>query len=299
MASPSWEDVEQHPKYQTFDEPTKLKVRGDFFDANIATHEKYKSFDEPKRKKVRNDWMDSLPKPETKTNVLGAVADVGVGVLRSVVDTPGVIAGAIDDPYTKGGRLEPLIDWTSERQKEYGRADAPGAEEIAIPFTNITRQELRQGTASIPHTAITMGAGAVPAIGGAIATGLSASPAAPMTAPVAAGLFGASVLASGATAYKLDKNAFVREYRDHLERQEGREISDAEFKDYRSDEVADLLHEHGLAEAGWKGWELLLSWEFWVELKAGNWPVKHSRDYCLLVPLNLPLKLPHNILRET
>jgi hypothetical protein len=59
--------------------------------------------------------------------------------------------------------------------------------------------------------------------------------------------------AAGAMAYKMDKNAFVREYRSFLEQQQGKPISDEEFAQYKSGQVADMLSEHGYHEAGWEG----------------------------------------------
>ena len=198
------------------------------------------------------EGLEKLGKENTKTKPFAAFGDIVGGVFtRAVPDTVASVATVVDDPYKSDGMLDKFIDNNKQAQQEY--VNGPGADDIAIPFTHITRREIREGITSLGFSAATWIAAR---LGGTAAGGVAGTLSGVPLAGTATGMvlgFVGGAAAAGAMGYKLDKNSFIREYRAFLDNQRGQPLTDEEFAQYRSGKVADLLAEHGLHEAGWEG----------------------------------------------
>ena len=197
------------------------------------------------------EGLEKLGKENTKTKPFAAFGDIVGGVFkRAVPDTIASVATVVDDPYKSDGMLDKFIDNNKQAQQEY--INGPGADDIAIPFTQITRKEIREGITSLGFSAASWIAAR---LGGAATGAAIGTLAEPLGGTLIGGAIGfvGTAAAAGAMAYKLDKNSFIREYRSFLDAQRGQPLTDEEFAQYRSGKVADLLAEHGLHEAGWEG----------------------------------------------
>ena len=68
-----------------------------------------------------SQFEDPPEQPSTKTNVLGAIGDIGKGLLNVPIDVAASVAGIIDDPYTEDGTFDRFIEWNRKRN-QIGRA---------------------------------------------------------------------------------------------------------------------------------------------------------------------------------
>lgn len=74
------------------------------------------SVEEPQQQNVapQQDFFSQLESVEEtqpqKTNVWGAIGDIGKGLLNVPVDTAASVASIIDDPYTEDGTLDRFIE---------------------------------------------------------------------------------------------------------------------------------------------------------------------------------------------
>ncbi|MBI9090129.1 MAG: PLxRFG domain-containing protein [Desulfobacterium sp.] len=169
---------------------------------------------------------------------MGAIKDVALGIpARIIPDTLSSIAQVFDDPETSNGILDPFIEWNRNKQNEY--INGPGGDEEIFPGLNVTRREMREGVSSLGFSVTAMGAAFAPRLIGGATGGVAG--------------FVAGSAASGAAAYRMDRNGFIREYREFLNQKEGRQVTDQEFAQMLPGKTADLLREHGLHEAGWEG----------------------------------------------
>ena len=200
--------------------------------------------------------LSSQPKKKfSLAGAAGAIKDIGSGLVTQVIPDVGVsMARLVDDPNTRNGILDPYIEAGAKRQEEY--ANAPGKDEVAIPFTDITRGELRSGVSSLGFSGASMlGSMLVGKAGKAAGTAVGE-----LVNPAGGGVPGGAIgqklgeaLGGGLVGYKLDKHQFTQQYRNFIEQKTGHKMTDKEWNTYRAGDVADHINKHALHEAGWEG----------------------------------------------
>jgi diguanylate cyclase (GGDEF)-like protein len=258
---------------------------------DIRSDPRYKSAAPELREQMESGFSQYSPggeEPLGKTNLLGSAADIGKGLLRVPEDTAASIASIFDDPVTSDGVLDKFIEWNRGRQQKY--IQAPGATEVAVPGTTVTREEIRSGMSSLGYSGAAMGASFAPRVAGA-GVGAVAGSAVPVVGNLTGGVIGflAGAGSSGAAAYRMDRNSFIREYRGFLEAKEGRKITDDEFRtDYMPEQVAEELRKHGLHEAGWEGVANMLERGSLAQIaKGGGLTVKALKGLTSLIVFEL------------
>lgn len=224
---------------------------------------------------VNNKWV--IPGQNTLTTNKAGISDALSDLGDAVSSSPEALAGAFARLY-QGNDVKAIADEQSVSSRIIKNADEiarkhaeeKGAEDSYVDFMgfNIKRSDVRNLPQNIASSIVSMGSGILGGIGTGMA-GLVTGPGA-----LVAGKAG-QALASGAAAYRMDTNAFLREFREGLneesKKQRGIPISNGEFlsiaqspdmqaaaKKYGlaiggTGALDDLAQEHGLYEAGFEG----------------------------------------------